>query len=119
VRGPLRWPLLIVASSLAVGALLIVDAHGPLRVVAVLWFLLVCTGMAFVPMLGIRPVALEFALGVAVSLVLDTLVATTLTLAGGLSATSGFVALVGLCLVGCAMQVLVRPSSSPWAVRVR
>jgi hypothetical protein len=105
-----RWPLVILISSLATAFLLLADVHSPVRVVAALWFLLVCTGMAFVPLLGVRPLGFELGLGVALSIVLDTLVTTTLLVAGGLSANSGLLALVGLCMVGCALQVGVRPS---------
>jgi hypothetical protein len=105
-----RWPLVILVSSLAMAFLLLADVHSPVRLVAALWFLLVCTGMAFVPLLGVRPLGFELGLGVALSIVLDALVTTTLLLAGGLSEQSGFVALVGLCLVGCTLQVGVRPS---------
>jgi hypothetical protein len=116
MRNRFLWPLVILISSLATAVLLAADVHSPVRVVAALWFLFVCTGMAFVPLLRIRPPGFELALGVALSLVLDTLVTTTLLLAGGLSEQSGFVALVALCLVGCALQVSVgssRPESSP------
>jgi hypothetical protein len=107
-----RWPLVILISSLAMAFLLLADVHSPVRVVAALWFLLVCTGMAFVPLLGVRPVGFELGIGLVLSIVLDTLVTTTLLLAGGLSEGSGFAALVGLCLVGCALQVLAVPSST-------
>jgi hypothetical protein len=100
-----RWPLVILVSSLAMALLLLADVHSPVRLVAALWFLLVCTGMAFVPLLGVRPLGFELGLGVVLSIVLDTLVTTTLLLAGGLSANSGLLALVGLCMVGCALQV--------------
>ena len=105
MRSRFRWPLVILISSLAMAFLLLADVHSPVRLVAALWFLLVCTGMAFVPLLGVRPLGFELGLGVALSIVLDTLVTTTLLLAGGLSEQSGFVALVGLCLAGCAFQV--------------
>jgi hypothetical protein len=105
-----------VASTVAVGALLLADAHSPLRVVVTLWFLLVCTGMAFVPLLEIRPRAFELALGVVLSILLDTLVAAALVLANGLSAANGLIALAILCLIGCTLQVLMLP---PWRSSTR
>ncbi len=111
MRDSLRWPSLIVASTIAVAALLAGDIHSPLRVLVTLWFLFVCTGMAFVPLLGVRPLAYELALGFVLSLLVDTLVATALVAAGGLSATSGLVTLAVLCLIGCGLQLLLLP---PW-----
>jgi hypothetical protein len=101
-----RWPVTIVISGLLMSNLVLADVEGPVRVVVTLWFLLVCTGMAFVPLLGIPSLSSELAVGVAVSLVLDTLVATAIVLVGGLSATSGLLVLEAICLVGCAAQTL-------------
>ncbi len=114
MRDSLRWPSLIVASTIAVGALLAADIHSAVRVVVTLWFLFVCTGMAFVPLLGVRPPAYELALGFVLSIVVDTLVATALLAAGGLSATSGLITLAVLCLIGCGSQLVLLP---PWADR--
>ena len=107
-----RWPIAILVSGLVLGTLVLAGVEGPVRVVVALWFLLVCTGMAFVPLLSIPSLSTELALGVAVSIVLDTLAATVIVLVGGLSATSGVLVLEAICLVGCALQL------SAWA-RIR
>jgi hypothetical protein len=109
VRDFIRWPVIVLASCLAVTVMLVADVHGPLRLAATLWFMFVCTGMAFAPLLEIRPRAFELALGVVFSIVLDTLVALALLLADGLTAASGLIALAILCLVGCGLQLLVLP----------
>jgi hypothetical protein len=109
VRDSLRWPSLICATGVAVAALEIADVDSPIRVVVTLLFMFVCTGMAFVPLLGVRPLVVELGLGVTVSIVLDTLVATMLVVVSGLSATSGLIALGALCLIGCGLQVLLLP----------
>ena len=103
----LRRPLVIVASAALIGLLVALDVSGPVRVAVALWFLLVCPGMALLPLLGgrLRPLV-ELALVPLVSIVLDTLVATALTLAGRLSVTSGLLALAGLSLIGCGLQLL-------------
>ena len=105
-----RWPLLIVLSSALMGLLLLTGLEGPVRVVVALWFLLFCPGMAFAPLLPFRSREAELALGFVLSLILDTLVATTIVEIGGLSATSGFLTLACLCLLGSALQ-LARASS--------
>jgi hypothetical protein len=61
--------------------------------------------MSFVPLFSIRDPAVELATGVGASLALDTLVTTAIVELGGLSVTSGLLALDGLCLLGCALQV--------------
>lgn len=114
MKSALRWPLLIVVSGIVLGGLVWADVESPVRVVAALWFLLVCTGMAFVPLLEVRPLASELALGVVLSILLDTLVALALLLAGILTASSGLIALLALCLIGCGLQVLLL---SPWGER--
>jgi hypothetical protein len=119
VRDSLRWPSVIVASTIALAALLAADIHGALRVLLALWFMFICTGMAFVPLLRIRPAAFELALGFVLSLILDTLVATALVAAGTLSATSGLITLAVLSGVGCVLQVLLLPPWSGWEALVR
>ena len=100
-----RWPLVIALTGLVLGGLIAADTQGPVRLVTTLWFLLVCTGMAFVPLLSIPSVGEELALGVVLSIALDTIVATTIVLVGGLSAHSALVVLEAICLVGVALQL--------------
>jgi hypothetical protein len=104
MSNPLRWPVVIVLSSLLMSNLVLAGVHTPVRVLVTLWFLLVCTGMAFVPLFRIPALSIELALGVVTSIALDTVVATTIVVAGGLSARSGLFALQAICLVGCALQ---------------
>ena len=100
-----RWPVVIAVSGLVMGALLLADVQSPARLLVTLWFLLVCTGMAFVPLLSIPSVTEELALGIVLSVALDAVVATTIVLAGGLSAASGLLVLEGICFVGAALQL--------------
>ena len=101
----LRWPAAIVLSGLVLDVAVVVDAAQAVRLVAALWFLLVCTGMSFVPLLGLRGLDAELALGIALSLAIDTFVTTAALVAGGFSMAAGLVVLQLLCLVGCAAQV--------------
>ena len=109
------WPPVVLASGALLAGLLLADADGPLRVVATLWFMLVCTGMAFAPLLSPPSPATELALGVALSLAIDTAVVTVLLVLGELSPTSGFVALAAVSLLGCGLQAWrwTRPPSRP------
>lgn len=109
----LRWPAVIVASGVALAGLIVAGTDGPVRVLVTLWFLLVCTGMAYVPLLSITSPATELLLGVALSLSIDTVAATALLTVGGLSATAGLCVLGVTCLAGCALQVRAWAQVSP------
>lgn len=100
----LRWPLVIVISCLLMGVLLSTAVPSPARVAVTTWFLLVCTGMAYAPLLSLPSLAAEIGLGLLLSVALDTLVATTIVVAGGMSAATAFLVLACICLAGCALQ---------------
>ena len=102
----LRWPVVVLVSSVALSALVAVDAGGALRLVLALWFLLVCTGMAFVPLFPIPALGIQLVVAVAASLAIDTIVATTIVRVGDLSATTGLRVLDVVVLVGCVLQIL-------------
>jgi len=105
LASELRWPVVIVFSSALLSALVALDAGGPLSLVLALWFLLVCTGMSFVPLFEFPTLATQLVVGVAASLAIDTIVATTIVRVGGLSATTGLRVLDVICLIGCALQL--------------
>ena len=74
-----RWPLLVVvASSIAMASVVLAGLEGPGRVVLTAWFLVVCTGMAFVPLLAVGPAVPRLVLAVAIGLAIDTVVATAM-----------------------------------------
>ena len=107
------WPLVIGLSSAVVAALVLADVGGALRLVAALWFLLVCPGMAFVPLIrGVAPAA-QLVLGVASSLALGAIVATAMLVAGDFSENTGLLALVAICLLGSALQARQRARTRP------
>jgi hypothetical protein len=108
-----RWPLVIFLSGALLATLVAADVQSPVRVVLTLWFLLVCTGMAFVPLLSIERPLTELGLGVIASIAVDSVVTTAILLAGDLSAVTGLVALQALCLLGCAAQIAGAPTLAP------
>jgi hypothetical protein len=83
VSDRLRWPTVIAVSAVSLDLLALGNVHGGVRLLVTLWFLLVCTGMSFVPLLTLPSVAIELFVGVVMSLVLDTLAATVLVEAVG------------------------------------
>jgi hypothetical protein len=109
VSDRLRWPVVIAASAVGLDLLALGNVHGGVRLLVTLWFLLLCTGMSFVPLLTLPSLAVQLFLGIVASLVLDTLAATVLVEVGGLSTAIGLVVLQTICLAGCALQLI------PWA----
>jgi hypothetical protein len=105
VTDRLRWPAAVAASALVLDLLALGSIHGPVRLLVTLWFLLVCTGMSFVPLLALPSFAIQLLVGVLMSLALDTIVATTIVEIGGLSTESALIVLEAVCLAGCAVQL--------------
>jgi hypothetical protein len=102
---PLRWPALIIVTMVLLTDLQLTDTHGAVRIALSFWFVLVCPGMAFAPLLSIRSATAELAVGVALSAALGTLAATAMVVVAGLTASTALFALQGICLLGCALQV--------------
>jgi hypothetical protein len=70
-----HWAAIAATSAVLAGALAVVGVHSPLRVAVVLWFVLVCPGMAIVRLLRLPDAVAELTLAVAVSLTLATFIA--------------------------------------------
>jgi hypothetical protein len=105
MSGRWGWPHVIGVSVSLMGLLLLADVEGPVRVIAALWFFLVCPGMAFAPLLPLPSKEAAFAAGVVLSLVINTLVATAIAEIGGLTETSAFVVLAALSILGAGLQL--------------
>ena len=104
MTSTIRWPLAILVSILALAALVAVDAEGAPRIVATAWFLLVCPGMSYVPLLSIESAVARLAVGVALSLAIDAVASTALLATGAFSMTAGLLVLAAACIIGCALQ---------------
>jgi uncharacterized membrane protein len=101
------WPLVIVLSSIGVSVVVWGDVHSPVRPLLTFWFLCLCPGMAFVRLLDCEQGYIQMTLTIALSLVLDTAVATALLYAHQWSPAHTLELLVGLSLVGVALDVTV------------
>ncbi|MEA2170078.1 MAG: hypothetical protein QOF76_3378 [Solirubrobacteraceae bacterium] len=93
----------VIVLSAALAALgLAADAGGPLRVLATAWFVLGCPALALGPLVdsvaGAGAVRLALGAGAA------TLVLTALLLTSTLTAWTGWVVIVDLCAVACALD---------------
>jgi hypothetical protein len=104
-RGAFRWPVIVLVSAFAVGLLLLGESGLPLRPIITIWFLIVCPGMAFVPMLPIKDGLAAFTVGIGVSLAIDALIAEAMVYTTHWSATWSLAILVGIAGAGAAWQL--------------
>jgi hypothetical protein len=103
---PLTWSFVLVISAIAVLLAVFGELVNPLRAAIVLWFLVVCPGMAFVRLLRLGEGWVEWTLAVALSLALDALVAAGMLFAGRWAPQAGLIILTGLTLLGVALRVI-------------
>jgi hypothetical protein len=106
-----RWTEILVASAVLAGAVEAAGLQSPLRVAAILWFVLVCPGMAFVRLLDLEDAAAEIALAVALSIALATAVGGA-ALYSGLWAPGATLAILIAITIAAAVAPIAR--SRPW-----
>ena len=99
------WPVAIALSALAVAAVTFGGIAPALRPAIALWFLGFCPGMAFIRLLNVADGPAELTLAIALSLVLDSLVAGVSLYAGLWSPRATLLVLIALSLAGAALQV--------------
>ena len=116
-RAP-RWPAAIGLSAAMLGALALAGAAAPLRLPVALWLLIVCTGMAWVPLMPVDGLSARLALAIALSLAIDTLAVTALLVADAFSPVSAALALGAVCAAGCVLQ-LRRWAGTPGRTEIR
>jgi hypothetical protein len=102
-----KWPAIITISTALVTALILNDVQGPVRTVVAAWFLFICPGMSFVRLLRLPNQAHQFVLAVALSLVLELLIAMVVVYMGAWSMTLVLAILVVLTSVGVIWQLLL------------
>jgi hypothetical protein len=100
------WSTIIVLSAGAAGVLTQVASFGPVRVMAVMWFLLVCPGMMLVRGFHLDEPLLEWVLAIVLSLVVDSGVAGVLLYCGRWSPSSAFALLIVFSVGGALVQEL-------------
>lgn len=101
----LRWPAVIAVSAAVAAALYAFEAPPALRVAVIAWFMLVCVGMSFAPLIESRSEPTALIIGIGISLALEGTVVSGL-LAADIYSTGTAAAVIGaLCLGGCAAQL--------------
>ena len=92
----LRWPVVLALSTLAAGVAVYGGLPGAIRAPVVLWFVLVCPGMALIRLVRLGSVAAELTLAVALSIALAVLVPSALLYADAWSPPLGLAILMAL-----------------------
>ncbi len=105
MKGRLWAPALALTSSVVIGGLVVVDAGGPARAAAVVLFLATCPGLAVMQFVPIERGIPYLVTVIAVSLVVDTLVATLLLIAGDLDPWTCFVLLAAMIFALAGVQL--------------
>jgi hypothetical protein len=101
------WREVLLVSAVLAGAIQLAGPHSPLRLAVILWFVLVCPGMAVVRLLGLEDAATELALAVALSIAL-AMAAGGIALYSGLWAPGATLAILIAFTAGAAVAPLVR-----------
>jgi hypothetical protein len=104
-RSPWAWPAIIIISNVSIGLLVFGEFLPPVRHLMSFWFLLVCPGMAYVPLLHFRDGPVEWTLAIALSLAIDAIVATFMVYTGSWSPNGGLIALMAISTGGVALQI--------------
>jgi hypothetical protein len=98
-------PYLVIALVIVTGLVIWLEAPPVLRMPVVLGFLFLAPGMAFVPLLRLPQKGYEFTLGIALSLLLEALLATVLSELRIWTLELNLELLGSLSLLGCALQI--------------
>lgn len=111
LRPIVIWSAVITISCIIVGVFSFGDLESPIRPFIVFWFFLVCPGMALVPLLSIEDKSTEFIIAIALSLAIDTAIATIMVYTGLWSPLWGLGIVIGICEIGVVLQIISLVSS--------
>ena len=100
------WTLILILSAVVAGLLMLLVNDGPVRVAVVLWFLLVCPGMALVRFFHLDEPLLVWVLAVTLSLVADTFVGGVLLYSGRWAPSGAFAILLAHTIGGALIHEL-------------
>jgi hypothetical protein len=101
------WPAIITLSAAAVELITFVFPDIVVRPALIMWFLLICPGMTVVRFFRLGGTVIEWMLAIALSLAIDAFIAGIVLYAGWWSPVRILSILIGFCLVGVIIQLLV------------
>lgn len=106
MRPEPRIPPLVVLVLTLAAVIAALDADGSdVNKLAVVLFVLVCPGLALVPLFRLNDVWAEVTLALALSITVSTVLATTLLFAGLWSPAATFIGLAAISLAGAGVQL--------------
>jgi uncharacterized membrane protein len=100
------WPIFIIVMAVISAGASLVNSGSPLRAVVGFLFLLVCPGAAWVRLLGIGDILTEVSLSIALSIALGVAVTEVMLYTQLWSPHWGLLALIGLSMIGVAVQMV-------------
>lgn len=74
LKSSALWPIILIVSAVAVPIVLVTSVATPVRAAATFWFLLVCPGMAFIPLFEVESPLIQATMAIALSIALCTIV---------------------------------------------
>jgi uncharacterized membrane protein len=95
------------------------DIGSPVRPLVAFWFLLICPGMAFVPLLRVKERLTEVTVAIALSIALDTIVSETMVLTKRWAPEWALFLLICMAVVGAVLQIATLPTREGEARDVR
>lgn len=120
MSGRAATPIAVIVAAVAAVALVVADAGGAARHVVVLAFLMLGPGLAVVGLLRLGDPVAELAIGVALSVVIDGLVASASMYAGVWSPEGFLIAVAGIAIACSALGLaLVRGERAPDGLAAR
>ncbi len=98
------YPAVLILSC--IGALLVsmIPLFQGVRILVLLWFMLVCPGLAFVQLLNIDQPLIELSLSIALSLAIEMMLALIMLLLDRWQPQQALLALVGITTIGTLIQ---------------
>lgn len=104
INQKLFWPAVILVSGILILIMMAANVQSPIRPWLAFWFLLICPGFAFIPLLRLRSGWIQLPIGLALSIAIDTIVAETLVLARLWSSLGALIIICGIAFAGIALQ---------------
>jgi hypothetical protein len=106
IPRPGLWLVMLAAAEAVIAILVYGDVHSPVRVVAVLSFLLICPGMAWIRLLKLDERLTEVVLAIALSVAIDAALPGAMVYAGRWSAGGALAAVLALTLAGATVETI-------------
>ena len=113
----LLWPGIVMSSTVAMIVVTIIGLGPPIAPAVALWFVLVCPGLPYVRLLGLREPLNEFLLTIALSLSIEAVVSLLLVWSSAWSSGRMLQVIIGITMLGAMLDADRTVSGRATAVR--